>query len=53
MKELRLALLGFGNAGRAFAKLLLEKEEKIKERFGYGVYVTDRKSTRLNSSHTS
>lgn len=40
MKELRLALLGFGNAGRAFAKLLLEKEEKIKERFGYRVYVT-------------
>src|SRR5665648_794899 len=29
MKEIKLALLGFGNAGQAFAKLLLEKEEEI------------------------
>ena len=27
MKKLKLILLGFGNAGQAFAKLLLEKLE--------------------------
>jgi homoserine dehydrogenase len=39
MKECKLALLGFGNAGQAFAKLLLEKEEEINARFGCGVKV--------------
>lgn len=29
MKEIRIALLGFGNAGQAFAKLLIEKNEEI------------------------
>jgi len=29
MKEIRLALLGFGNAGQAFAKLLLDKNEEL------------------------
>ena len=29
MKEIKLALLGFGNAGQAFAKLLLEKNDEI------------------------
>ena len=36
MKELRLALLGFGNAGRAFGRLLLDKHEEIKK-----IYNTD------------
>lgn len=31
MKELKLAMLGFGNAGRAFAKLLTEKQDEIRE----------------------
>ena len=31
MKELKLALLGFGNAGQAFGRLLLDKEEEIKK----------------------
>lgn len=31
MRELKIAMLGFGNAGRAFAKILLEKREEIKK----------------------
>ena len=30
MKELKLALLGFGNAGRAFGRLLMDKHDEIK-----------------------
>lgn len=30
MRELKVAMLGFGNAGRAFAKIVLDKHEKIK-----------------------
>lgn len=33
MKELKLALIGFGNAGQAFAEMLLEKEKEIRERY--------------------
>ena len=36
----KLALLGFGNAGKAFAKLLMEKHEQIEEKYGYNVVVT-------------
>ena len=36
----KLALLGFGNAGQAFAKMLLEKHEDIKNLYGYNVVVT-------------
>lgn len=39
-KRLRLALLGFGNAGRAFAQLLLDHREAIRRRFGIDVVVT-------------
>ena len=38
-KRLRLALLGFGNAGRAFGELLLEEHARIEERFGVDVQV--------------
>ncbi len=38
-KYKKLALMGFGNAGQAFARLLLEKAEAIKEKFGYEVVV--------------
>ena len=40
MKELKLALLGFGNAGRAFARLLLDKEAEIEARYDTRLIVT-------------
>ena len=40
MKTLDLALLGFGNAGQAFARLLLEKHAAIAEQYGVNVRVT-------------
>ena len=39
-KTKKLALMGFGNAGRAFAKLLIEKRKQIEEKYGYNVIVT-------------
>ncbi|GAB1477282.1 homoserine dehydrogenase [Bacillota bacterium] len=39
MKELRLLMLGFGNAGRAFAGLLVEKHREIADCYGYEVKV--------------
>ncbi len=38
--KIKLALLGFGNAGQAFAKLLLEKQDEIEEKYGKRVVVT-------------
>lgn len=40
MKELKLCIVGFGNAGREFCRLLLEKQDEIKERYGYNVLIT-------------
>lgn len=40
MKDLKLALLGFGNAGRAFAKMLTDKMPEIRQCYGRGVLVT-------------
>lgn len=40
MKTLKLALLGFGNAGQAFAALLLNKRKELADRFGTDVQVT-------------
>lgn len=40
MKDLKLALLGFGNAGKAFARMLLEKDTEIRKVYGRGVKVT-------------
>lgn len=34
MKELKLAMLGFGNAGKAFAKMLTDKQKEINEKYG-------------------
>lgn len=39
-QEHRLALLGFGNVGQAFARLLLEKENALKEEKGVAFRVT-------------
>lgn len=36
----KLALLGFGNVGQAFAHLLLEKQDELKSQFGLGFMVT-------------
>ena len=40
MEDLKLALLGFGNAAQAFARMLLDKEEEIERTYGRGVKVT-------------
>jgi len=40
MKILKLAILGYGNAGRAFGKLLAAKMPEIKEKYGTEVKVT-------------
>lgn len=39
MKELRLLMLGFGNAGRAFARRLVEKQQEITDYYGYDIKV--------------
>lgn len=40
MKTLKLALLGFGNAGRTFAKILEDKKNEIKETMDCNIIVT-------------
>lgn len=40
MKTLKIAMLGFGNAGRAFAKILEEKRGEIRERYQCDPVVT-------------
>lgn len=39
-KTKRLALLGFGNVGKAFAQMLLDKGQEIKDKYGYEIIVT-------------
>lgn len=39
MKTFKVLLLGFGNAAKAYCKLLIEKEDEIAEKFGYKVIV--------------
>lgn len=40
MTDLKLALLGFGSVGQAFAKMLVEKQDDIKAAYGRGIIVT-------------
>lgn len=40
MKTLRLGLLGFGNAGRAFSKILEDKRQEIRESMDCNIIVT-------------
>ncbi len=40
MGDLKLALLGFGSVGQAFSKMLMEKQEEIRQTYGRGVIVT-------------
>ena len=39
MKKIRLAILGFGNAGRAFARILLEKQGEVEAKYGIAILV--------------
>lgn len=39
-KEINICLLGFGNAAQAFCRLLLSKQQEVKVKTGYDVYVT-------------
>lgn len=39
MRELKIAMLGFGNAGRAFAELILNKKEEIKRAYSCDIKV--------------
>lgn len=47
MKVFNLCLLGFGNVGRALARLLVEKSEEMREGFGIGWRVTGVASRRM------
>lgn len=38
-KTLKIAMLGFGNAGKAFAKLLMDKHGEIIEKYKYDIQV--------------
>lgn len=40
MKQLKAAMLGFGNAGQAFAEILLNKHAQIRDEYGVDVRVT-------------
>lgn len=39
-KIIRLALAGFGDAGQAFAQLILAKRDQVKKEYGYDILVT-------------
>ncbi len=40
MKQVALAMVGFGNVGQAFARLLLHKEKELADKFGVNFIVT-------------
>ncbi len=40
MKDLKLCMMGFGSAGKEFARLLIEKHDEIKKNFNVNVMVT-------------
>ena len=40
MKIVKVAMLGFGNAGQAFAQMVLDKEEEIQEKYNCQVLIT-------------
>ena len=40
MKQLKLALMGFGNVGQAFGEMLLDKHEEIQNKYGRDVAIT-------------
>ena len=40
MKTIRIALIGYGNVGKAFAEMLLRKEDYIREAFDAKAVIT-------------
>ena len=40
MKNIRIVILGYGNAGTAFKKLLESKEQEIKEKYNVKCEIT-------------
>lgn len=40
MKTLKIAMFGFGNAGRAFSRLLIDKKEEIRRSLGWEISIT-------------
>lgn len=40
MRQVALAMVGFGNVGQAFARLLMQKERELAEKFGLNFIVT-------------
>ena len=40
MNEFKLALVGFGNVGRAFTKLLLSKKQELKDQYQLHIHIT-------------
>ncbi len=40
MQEIKLILIGFGNVGQAFLRLLLDKQQYLQEKYGYQFLVT-------------
>lgn len=53
MKQISLALVGFGNVGQAFARLLMQKEEMLARDFGIQFLVTGIRTGRHGSAITS
>lgn len=41
MKELKLCMIGFGNAGMEFCRLLLQKQNEVMRSYGFKLLVTD------------
>lgn len=39
-KEIKICLIGFGNAGKEFCRMLVEKREEVKSTYGFDVVVT-------------
>ena len=40
MREIRLALVGFGNVGQAFARLIMEKKQELEADYDFTPIVT-------------
>jgi homoserine dehydrogenase len=40
MKQISLAMIGFGNVGRAFARLIISKQNDLENKFGLALHVT-------------
>ena len=50
MKQISLAMVGFGNVGKATARLLMRKQELLEKQFGYHIQVTGIATARHGSA---